>query len=347
MASALFFLTGLVSPSQLIAAPVPWLYDVDLAVEGRGAEARVAVSGAALAEVLSRVSGLAHVPRNAVVREALNRPEAYYNRFVFLDGGTLRIHFMPSAILKLVDEARLPIWSANRPRIMVWLVVEDRGRRQILHSDHRMAEALRVRARQRGIILKLPLMDLEDSVRVPPAVVGGRIFAPLKAASRRYGAEVIVVGRVWERACRPAMAIERVCGPREGTYYAGSLEAWLDGGEFATNFSVPTLAEAGRGTADFIADELAGRFAVLARERNRLALTVRGIDSPVRYGRLLAYLESLEFVAGVEVVSVDVDRLAVGLHTRAALDQLLELFERDGRVGPDPTGQALLVWTGT
>ena len=59
------------------------------------------------AEVLSRVSGLAHVPRNAEVRAALSEPEAYYNRFVYLEDGALRIQFVPSAILALVDAARL------------------------------------------------------------------------------------------------------------------------------------------------------------------------------------------------------------------------------------------------
>ena len=331
---------GLSVPTS--AAPVPWLYDVDVAAEGRTAQARRAVSGAALAEVLSRVSGLAHVPRNAEVRAALNAPEAYYNRFVYLEDGALRIHFVPAAILALVDAARLPVWSVNRPQVMVWLVVEDGHSRQIVGGDHAMAKALRERARQRGLVLKLPLMDLEDSMRVQPAVIGGRLFDLLESASERYGAEAILVGHVRKKDC--AIAGATACGLGGGTYYAGSLEAWLQGEEVTTGFALATLAEAGRATADFIVNELAARYAVLARERNHLALTISGVDSPASYGRLLGYLEGLEFVSAVDVLGVDTQRLDIRLHTRATLEQLLELFARDGQILPDPTVPALLIW---
>lgn len=437
------------------AGPVPWLYDVDVAVEGRTAAARKAVSNVALAEVLSRVTGLAHVPRNASVLEALGGPELYYNRFVFLDGGELRIHFVPAAILKLIDAARLPVWSSNRPEVMTWLVVETGEVRRIVDGGHPLAAPIAERARQRGLVLKLPLMDLEDRMRVQPSVVRGRLFATLEEASRRYGAEVILVGQLQERICRPerepaqipepapprdapadiagdltpavampasndsavvaeaAMApgpvpklesalapgsdvvpessvvlesdlapesdpvtesepalqsgaaleslsaeatppviepvppaFSELCGPSGGSWIAGSLEAWMDAEEFAVDFAALNLQDAGRRATDFIADELAGRYAVLARESNRLALTIRGIESAVGYGRLLRYLDGLEFVTAVEVAAVEGDRLEVKLHTRAGFDQLVELFQSDGRISRDPTDKAILTWRG-
>ena len=99
-------------------------------------------------------------------------------------------------------------------------------------------------------------------------------------------------------------------------------------------------------TADFLADELAGRFAVLARQPNRVGLTIVGIDSPVGYGRLLGYLDELEFVSSVDVSAVEADRLEITLHTRAGLEQLVELFESDGRIRPDPANEAVLIWRG-
>ena len=340
MARAVLSLTGLVAPVQsAMAVPVPWLYDVDVAVEGRTAAARMAVSGEALAEVLSRVSGLAHVPRNARVREALGRPEAYYNRFVFLDADELRIHFVPGEILKLMDEARLPVWSANRPQAMAWLVVERGGIRQIVDGEHPLAATLSERARQRGLILKLPLMDLEDRLRVQPAVVWGRLFSTLDKASRRYAADLILAGQVQDEVC--------VSESRTGCFfYVGTLQAWMEGEEFATEFAVSDIEEAGQMTVDFIADELAGRFAVLAREPSSLSLIIRGIDSPVGYGRLLGYLDGLEFVSSVDVAAVEIGRLEITLSTRASLEQLVELFERDGRIRPDPANEAVLIWRG-
>lgn len=434
MAGIALSLAGCLTPAHsAVAAPLPWLYDVDVAVQGRTADARLAVSGAALAEVLSRVSGLAHVPRNARVREALDRPEAYYSRFVFLANGELRIHFAPGAILKLMDEARLPVWSASRPHATVWLMVEQGGVRRIVDGEHPLAAALTVRARQRGLALNLPLMDLEDRMRVRPAVVRGRLYSRLDEASRRYGADVILAGQVQERACvsespadndaetpsgtdsadvglespagqmparsgrehsiepelpstdgsssvagpvgrsdsrrefeslpeddsdpepdpEPATGLSTPvtetplsCGTAGGVFYSVSLQAWMDGEEFATELAVSDIAQAGLKTADFLADELAGRFAVLARQPNRISLTITGIDSPIGYGRLLGYLDDLEFVSAVEVAAVEAGGLEITLHTRAGFGQLVELFESDGRIRPDPADGTVLVWQG-
>ena len=451
-------LTGLLAPAApAMAEPVPWLYDVDVAVQGRDAAARTAVSGEALLVVLSRVSGLAHVPRNARVREALGSPEAYYDRFVFLDDDSLRIHFTPSAVLRLVDEARLPVWSANRPQAMAWLVVERGGDRRIVDGEHPLAATLARRARQRGLVVKLPLMDLEDRMRIQPAVVRGRLFSPLEEASRRYGADLIVAGQVWEQPCvqespesaepeektalesagafdehhpqgadraeepsrkvatpgnqsrdrcdeqlvptsgefphgvpedrvecplgvrestvvdeslqestepylapgedsvvdlelaslwAPLAESSGACGTAGGFFHSGSLQAWMGGEEFATGFAVADLEQAAYRAVDFIADELTARYAVLAREPHAISLVVRGIDTPVGYGRLLGYLDDLEFIGSVDVAAVEAGRLEVTLHTRAGLEQLLELFENDGRMRPDPANASVLIWQG-
>ncbi len=419
------------SSMPAMGAPVPWLYDVDVAVEGRTTAAMEAVSGDALLGVLSRVSGLSHVPRNDRVREALGRPEAYFNRFVFLDDGVLRIHFTPGAILNLLDEARLPVWSANRPRAMAWLVVEAGSVRQIVDGEHPLAASFARRARQRGLVVKLPLMDLEDRMLVRPAIVLGRLYASLDEASKRYGAEVVLAGNVSEKPCEiewpaetnsdiavhPASAdddtriassatatgpgrqanidsrwppaderaldatsappdeseqallglssdaspsapesigdgasssrdLGRVCGPGAGVFYSVSLYAWMEGEEFATEFAATDIETAGWMTVDFIADELAARFAVLAREPTALSLVVRGIDTPVGYGRLLRYLDDLEFINAVDVAGVQTNRLELTLHTRAGLEQLVELLERDGRLRSDPADPAALIWRG-
>lgn len=353
MRVVLFLVGLLVCVRPVFAVPVPWLYDVDVAVDGRTADARMAVSGAALAVVLSRVSGLAHVPRNAAVRTALAGSESYYDRFVFLNDRELRIHFVPVAVLNLMDEAKLPVWSANRPPVMAWLVVESGGVRRIVDGGHALGATLVERARQRGLILKLPLMDLEDRLRVRPSVIWGRLFSPLSEASARYQADVILVGRLREQACIPEPlddlgvdGASALCGPMGGSIYAGSVEAWMDGEEFTTDFTATDSQDAGRMIADFIADELASRFAVLARAPNRIALTIGGITTPIGYGRLLGYLDALEFVTAVDVAAVRDDRLEITLHTRAGFDQLVELFQKDGRILPDPADGAVLTWQG-
>ena len=120
----------------------------------------------------------------------------------------------------------------------------------------------------------------------------------------------------------------------------------MDGEEFATEFAVADIEKAGSMTVDFIADELAARFAVLAREPNAVSLTIRGIDTAVGYGRLLGYLGDLEFITFVDVAAVEAGRLEITLHTRAGVEQLVELLESDGRIRPDPANASVLIWRG-
>lgn len=323
----------LTAGGRLGAAPVPWLYEVDQAIEGRTAAARRAVSGAALLEMLSRISGLSEVPRNPAVRAALSDAEAYYNRFAFLEGGRIRIYFAPTAILDLVNRARLPVWSADRPRVLAWLALESADGRRLLDAEHPLAAALVERARARGLALNLPLMDLEDQARVHPAAVWGGFLPVLRSASERYSADVLMAGRVqlWQ---------DGACAAR--------FEAWMGRERFAAQSACQGAEQAGRWAADFLAEELAGRFAVPARQSERFALTVLGVDSPGQYGQLLAHLNGFEFIQAVDVIALQGDRLQIAVQTRAELQQLLELLAKDGRLRRVPAGASgnALAWQG-
>ena len=61
---------------------------------------------------------------------------------------------------------------------------------------------------------------------------------------------------------------------------------------------------------------------------------------------MLRYLDGLEFVTAVDVTAVEADRLKITWHTRAGLDQLVELFKADGLIIPDSTDAAVLAWQG-
>ncbi|MFX3657599.1 MAG: DUF2066 domain-containing protein [bacterium] len=203
-AGAWFALTlALLAAAPAGADEVPWLYDVRVPVADQSPGARIEAGGRALAELLTRITGLASVPRSDPVNRALAAPDLYDSQFGFergADGGLeLGLQFVPDAVLKLVREARLPVWRANRPRVVAWIVVEDAsGERAVLGtaSDHPVAQAVRERARQRGLPLQLPLMDLEDQLAVDPAAVWGRLSQTLLPASERYGADIVLVGRL-------------------------------------------------------------------------------------------------------------------------------------------------------
>jgi len=323
-----FASTNFAGAPSALAEVVPWLYEVEVPVANQTPAARLSASKVALLELLTRLTGLIHVPRVQAVAGALAAPDLYYNQFRFVEVETLdedglrvqalrlRIQFERASVLRLLKEAALPIWRSNRPKVIAWVVVEANGVREILGADSRsdLAMALQQRAKQRGLSLVLPLLDLQDQLQVDPAAVWGRLSAVLDSASERYDADIVLVGRV--------QAIS-------GGSWAVGWEFWIDGElkPFAgQSMDVVALASYG---VDFLADELVQRYAVLGRSPQDIRLGITGIRSPADYGNLLRYLGGLEFVDEVNLTRVYGDRMGLVVTTRAEPDQLLKMFALD------------------
>jgi hypothetical protein len=317
---------------SLDAVEVPWLYNVDVPVADQSTQARLDGASRALAELLTRLTGLVSVPRNEAVSRALAAPDLYYNQFSFeraADGEGLELHlqFTPATVLGLIRDANLPIWRANRPAVVAWVVLDDGSERRILgaDSDQPVIAALRRRAQERGVPLRLPLLDLTDQLAVEPAAVWGRLSQTLLPASERYAADIVLAGRV-----------QMLPGDR----WSASWEFWVDGDIRQVDQDAPEPEPLGRAAADAVADELSGRYAVLDRGVRRLDLMVSAVNGAAEYAALLRYFVALEFVEEVLVSSVKGDRLGVSLLTAATPDQLLELFRLDQRLFPDRLNDA-------
>lgn len=326
-----WLLAALAVALPLRAGEADWLYDVRVPVSDQTSAARIEAAGRALSEVLSRVTGLASVPRSEPVARALAAPDHLYTQFGYEraadgDGLLLRVQFVPGPVLDLVREARLPVWRANRPRVLAWVVVEEAGgERRVLSaaSDHAVAVGLTERARQRGLPLRLPLMDLEDQLAVDPAAVWGRLSETLVTAAQRYGADIVLVGRLQQ-------------APE--ARWVGSWEFWVEGDVRYLNHEARDGAALGHDAADLVTDELAARYAVLDRGIRRVDLAVSALQGPADYAELLRYLGGLEFVDELAVTQVAGDRVRLVLITPADPEQLRELFRVDRRLFANSLG---------
>ncbi len=182
--------------------------------------------------------------------------------------------------------------------------------------------------------LQLPMMDLQDQLEVEPGAVWGRLSRSLVPASERYGAEIILIGRLQ---------------PGAGGLWSGSWEFWTDGE--VSELDERNLAEDALGVAviDRLADDLVERYAVQDRGVQELRLGVSGVQGAADYAGVLRYLATLEFVDDVRVARVQGNRLELGLVTTADSERLLTLFEADGQLladelDPQAGGAIELVW---
>ncbi len=314
-------------------AAAPGFYEAEVAVADQSAAARRRAARVGLDRVLVRLSGAAPLPAEPVLLEALGQPQRYYDRYLFVADDRLKLFFTPSAVLELIDQAKLPLWPLRRPPAIAWLALERNGVREIVRGGHPLATALVAEARRRGVEVRLPLMDLRDQLRVQPAVVWGRSSLVLAEASRRYGAEAVLLGRLRQ-------------DDRDG--WSGEFAHWQRGDQFVLPVKSLDLVQAGAAGADFLANAMASRDAIPWRPTKPRSLVVVGIASPLQYGALLRYFAGLEYLAGMAVVGLEQDRLDIQVNSRAEISRLLTLLQADGRLaGPAPGAPAnQLTWRG-
>lgn len=336
---------ALVIGANAHGAVVPWLYDVEAPVASQGAADRRSASRTALREMLVRLTGLRSVPMSGAVQTALRDPGPYYVQYRFLPGDAesglrLGVSFSPKAVRDLVSRAALPIWSANRPVGLAWLAVAVEGTPTVLsrESDHPLAQGLRMRARQRGIEIRLPVLDEEDAARISVADVWYRFPYAIEQATARYEPDVVLLGRG----------------------RADALGRWvtewvfrLDAGQRSFSFETRTPEEGAALAVDEVADELMDRFAVLGREPTAFELEVRGIATVRDYATLMSEMGALEFIDRVELLSAGPDRTTLRVTTRSTRSRLAELLSAYGLLEAEedvpPQGSAgflSLRWTG-
>ena len=125
----LLFLALACSCTEIRTDVVDWLYHVEVPVATQSASETQAAAAQAFVTVLTRITGLEEIPRNAMVVAALRNPERFYAQYRFVrrpngvagavDQQTvLEIGFDPRSVQDLVRSAALPLWSANRPRVL-------------------------------------------------------------------------------------------------------------------------------------------------------------------------------------------------------------------------------------
>ena len=314
------------------AASIDWLYDVDVPVADQSSDARVGGFKQALSAVLKRVSGLAEIPSNGAVNAALESPQRFFVEYRYrtvdnpVPGATpakvllLSVRFAESAIQKLIAEAGLPQWSSNRPTTIAWIVVADGGDRTVLGSSdsNPLLISMRARARERGLPLVWPVMDLEEQGQVPAIAVWSANAAVLEAASQRYSVDQTVIGRV----------------THANNTWSAEWQIWQHGNQQHFVIESPTPEAAGATVVDRIVELLVARYVVSSGNRERIQLRVDGIANVGDYGALLKYLGGLDFIGAVHVEEIRADVVLLSVATRTPWDRLRDLLALDGRLEP-------------
>ena len=195
----------------LLASPafsltVDGLYGAKVVIEDQSSAQVLRAKKVGLARVLVKVTGQTQSLNNNRVRAALVEPESYLQRFSFATQlendqpqAVMELAFDRLQINQLIRDSGLPIWGADRAAVLVWLVEDKQGTRQIVNDDgHPMVAQIMSQAEQRGMPLLWPLLDLEDQVSINAGALWGLFRDAIKSASNRYQADAVLVGRMFQ-----------------------------------------------------------------------------------------------------------------------------------------------------
>ena len=301
------------------------LYEAEVPVEGQGREERAYVVREALKEVLVRISGRNDAGVLAEDETFVPRPTLFVQQFRYrkfksdevipanpIDGAKpytqkLWLRFTEKAVSKLLREQGFPVWGKNRPATLVWLVVDDQKQRVLIGNStpHISRIHIEQEARKKGLPFRLPLLDLADQSRLQVTDVWGNFEDTILAASSRYQAEAVLVGRVY-------LSFAKTWNTRWSLYSAGQRYDWEVSNSETLRFAVKEgLSKTG--------EVLSERFAQVDTliESGEVLLQVKNISDLKTYNKILKYLKSLNIVSQVQAYQVNTDNVIFSLSSRS------------------------------
>jgi len=300
-------------------------------VVDEGSETRNTALTELLATVLVRVSGNTGIAGQPAAREILAGAPSLVQQYQYRtaeEGGKLARYlwarFDQASVERMMRERNLPVW-VQRPPVLLWVATEQGGRRELLNLENQpeaRAEALAA-ARQRGMPLQLPLMDLEDQTGLTPADLWSDYQPAIRLASARYPHEMILVGRL---------------SSGRGGQWNGAWTLIGEGG--SQGFRTPARA-LGDTLALGIAQAqnlLAARFAPKMAVGRSSGTLVRfsDIHDLAAYGRLVTILERLEPVTRVALRHVQNDSFVFEFQMSGDTQDLVRALEGSGQLFAEP-----------
>lgn len=274
------------------------LYQIDLPVAVRDDAARGGNFRRALSLILGRI-----ISREALESKSggaiLGRAADFVEQFEYLSAGgnsrseVLRVRFDDEELRDALQRARIGVWGAERPDIVVWLLMQDGAERRFvdLSESPEFDRALKAAADQRALPITSPLWDLTDqaSLTWADAETGNR--ERIREATRRYGSDNALVGRLqraadhsrWDSSWR----FSGLGGAAEWQANSLDLDAALQSG------------------IDGAYGRLIDLYAPLTREETVVEIEIEGVDSMTEAERCGEYLRGLPIVKRADWVRAE------------------------------------------
>ncbi|WP_193747483.1 DUF2066 domain-containing protein [Cellvibrio sp. OA-2007] len=359
------------------------IYRTDTLVKSQSERERNAAARTTFGQLIVRVSGQTSALEHPAIKAALPKAENYLFGFSYkssaekitVDGKTfpavgLQLNYEPLAIEQLLRESQLPLWPAIRPKVLVWLVAKDpTGLRLVPELTD--LQAMQMQAEYRGLPLVFPKLDLEDTLSLSANDLWELNREKIAAASLRYKADAILVGRYTPSSMgvipAPVIPEEQIDDLIDAAYATSSSASsssvtasssqagdnlvvaepipgpWMGDWQLLHEASDQSFADETPeikglfvAAIDHAADYFAHQYAIMPTNQGpqTIVLHVGNITSFGAFKQVQAYLSELAMVQRMEVMQVNAEGLRVRLTTEGDARLLMSTLALGRRLAP-------------
>ena len=323
--SRLFFVLISLMGTTSFAAEVADLYQSRTAISSQNEAERQRATATILQQVLVKVVGKQSALAKKDLSGLLEQADQFFTHYAYerdpvLANQQLRLTFNEKALNQALSAMGLPIRHKSRPESLIWLVVNTGNSQRILGAEDQGStayQAVKQAALQRGLPIFLPLMDLQDQHQLRFALSSLTMDedSAFVQASKRYDAEIIILASVVTH--------------QEGVSITWQ---WLKEGELQRYQSEGELSSALSEGLKILAETLAEEFAVVDTKalKRDYQMIIRDIKDFTDYSRVQSYMNGLQTVSQVEIVSLKDKQLDLKLRLASGLTLLNQVIQSDG-----------------
>ncbi|MCS4503598.1 DUF2066 domain-containing protein [Arhodomonas aquaeolei] len=233
-------------------------------------------------------------------------------------GQALTLTFDVPALRESLRRQGVRVWLRERPAVVIWAGVQDGGR-SLAGADDPRATALRDAARDYGVPVLLPLLDLTDRQAVTYQDIAGGFSGRVGEATRRYGTSLAL-----------AVALQARSGGWNG--------AWMLVRDGSTLASGRTSGDDAAAVADAVwaraVAQLRPDYTVASGESSAIRVTVTGVNGVAALAAAERALGDSAGVVAVQLSGIEGDRAVFRVEAEVGEDRLRAALDRSSLWAP-------------
>ncbi len=309
---------------------------VEVPVANDGNTEREQAFTVALTSMLVTITNNPNIINVPTVKKALAKPGLYVKQFSYTNKTTsngktatfLRITFNSKTINKLLGRDNYKVGAvvaiSSKPLTLVWLVKDD-GVARILSDegvDEGLVQILRGKAKELGMPIILPTLDLQDASSVKAKDICKFDINVIRNISQRYGATTIVVGCVKKAIL--------------GNTWSSQWLLLQGAKSSRFSFAGPSVASMVLEAMPTIVNSISNVVIPVSGQESKVVIRINNINGLDQYNEIVRYLHGYnQVITQIDLANISATEVKLVLTVKGGVEALTDIFSKQSRLVPN------------